>query len=92
MVLHFPSPLVQVVQAVRHSHLAELTQVTVNPLLFQVAVFHHGQRLAAAAAVMAILQVLQVDQAAVAVLQERVDLQVKVTLEALAYPTAQATG
>jgi hypothetical protein len=83
---------VQVVQVVRRSHLVELMQVTVNRLLFRAVELQHVPPLAAAAAVMAILQVLQVDQAAVAVLQERVDLQVKVTPEALAYPTAQATG
>jgi hypothetical protein len=83
---------VQVVQVVRRSHLVELMQVTVNRLLFRAVELQHVPPLVAEAVVMATPQVLQVDQAAVAVLQERVDLQVKVTPEALAYPTAQVTG
>ena len=77
---------------VRRSHLVELMQVTVNRLLFRAVELQHVPPLVAEAVVMATPQVLQVDQAAVAVLQERVDLQVKVTPEALAYPTAQVTG
>jgi hypothetical protein len=84
MVLHFLSPLVRVVQVVPRRALVELTQLTVNLLLFQVEVFQRVQRLVAAVAVTVILRAHLVVPVAVAVLREPVDLEVKVTPEALA--------
>jgi hypothetical protein len=62
----------------------ELTQATVNLLLFQVVEYQLVQRLAAAVAVTEILRAHPVGPVAAAVLQEPVDLEVKVTPEALA--------
>jgi hypothetical protein len=84
MGLHSPSLLAQEVVVVRHSHLVELTQATVNLLLFQVVEYQLVQRLAAAVAVTEILRAHPVGPVAAAVLQEPVDLEVKVTPEALA--------
>jgi hypothetical protein len=84
MGLHSPSLLAQEVVVVRHSHLVELTQATVNLLLFQVVEYQLLQRLAAAVAVTEILRAHPVGPVAAAVLQEPVDLEVKVTPEALA--------
>jgi hypothetical protein len=67
-------------------------QVTADLLLFRVVEYQLLQRLAAAVVVTEILQVPQVDQAAAVATEARVDLEVKVTPEALAYPTAQVTG
>jgi hypothetical protein len=84
MGLHFLSQLVQVVQVVPRRALVELTQATVNLLLFQVVEYQLLQRLAAAVAVTEILRAHPVGPVAAAVLQEPVDLEVKVTPEALA--------
>jgi hypothetical protein len=81
-----------VVQVERHKVLVELMQVTAGLLKFQAVGLLRAPRLAEVAVVMATRQVLQVDQVAVAVLQARVDLEVKVTLGALAYPITQTTG
>ena len=94
MALLFRSLLAQVVQVVRHRALVELMQVTESLLLFQAVELQRGLQSAAAAAVMATAQVLLVDQVVAVVMEEQVDLQlqVKATLEPLAYQITQLTG
>ena len=94
MALLYRSPLVPVVQVVRHRALVELMQVTESLLLFQAVELQRGLQSAAAAAVMATAQVLLVDQVVAVVMEEQVDLQlqVKATLEPLAYQITQVTG
>jgi hypothetical protein len=69
-------------------------QVTVNPQLFQVVELQHVLLLVAELVVMVAVQALLVDQVAVEVTPEQVGLQllVKETPEALAYPIAQVSG
>jgi hypothetical protein len=91
---HSRLPSVQVVPVVQRKELVEQMQVTADLLKFLAVELLHAPPLAAEPVVMATQQVLQVDQVAVAVTVEQADLQlqVKETLEALAYPITRATG
>jgi hypothetical protein len=87
-----PSPSVQVVQVVPRRPLVEPMQVTVKLLLFQAVELQLAPLLVVAVVDMATLQVPLVDQVAVAVTAEQVDLEAKVTLEAVVSLTAKISG
>jgi hypothetical protein len=91
---YFSSPLAQVAQVVQPRAPAELTQAMVDLLLFQVVELQLAPLLVVAVVDMVTLQVPLVDQVAAVATAEQEDLQppVKVTPEALAYPTTQVSG